>query len=245
VARAKTTQRAEARRRYRAQIAAETAAAETAATSGDVEANTLASGQPTPNVLSAGRRASAPASGSNPPAPPARLGLVQAFRVAAHPADIPGDLWAFPRIARSTKAVWLPTLLIVGTGVVFLVPALAENQIVRFAGVALLAPPPMIPAFLAGMLTQRGSWLTGGFAGLVSGLVVALLITISPSTTSSTQGLDVQNIGYLILVGPTFGVAVGAFAGFYRRFLAMSAPARTRSQRKSGQGSKAASARRR
>jgi hypothetical protein len=240
VARAKTTDRAEARRRYRAQLAAETAAA-----SGDAEPNTLANGQPTPNVLPSSRRASAPAASSNPATRPVRLGLVQAFRVAAQPADIPGDLRAFPRIARRTKAVWLPTLLIVGTGAAFLIPSLADNQIVRFAGVALLAPPPMIPAFLAGMLTQRGSWLTGGFAGLVSSLLVALLITISPSTTSSTQGLDVQNIGFLILVGPTFGVAVGAFSGFYRRFLALSAPPRQQTSRKSGQGSKTASARRR
>lgn len=241
MARAKTTERAEARRRYRAQLAAEADAA-----NGDAEANTLASGQPTPNALSSGRRASSTGDPSGATtAPPARLGLVQAFRVAAHPADIPGDLRAFPRIALSTKSVWLPTLLIVGTGVIFLIPALAENQIVRFAGVALLAPPPMIPAFLAGMLTQRGSWLTGGFAGLVSGLMVALLLTISPSTTSTTQGLDVQNIGFLILLGPLFGVAVGAFAGFYRRFLAMSGPPRQRTSRKSGQGSKTTSARRR
>jgi hypothetical protein len=75
--------------------------------------------------------------------------------------------------------------------------------------------------------------------------MVALLLTISPSTTSTTQGLDVQNIGFLILLGPLFGVAVGAFAGFYRRFLAMSGPPRDRAPRKSGQGSKATSARRR
>jgi hypothetical protein len=245
VARAKTTDRAEARRRYRAQLAAEAAEAETAA-GGDVEANTLASGQPTPNTLSSSRRVSSPStSGASGTPPPARLGLAQAFRIAAQPADIPGDLRAFPRIARNTKAVWLPTLLIVGTGATFLVPGLAENQIVRFAGVALLAPPPMIPAFLAGMLTQRGSWLAGGFAGTVSGLTVALLITITPSTTSSTEGLDAQNIGYLILVGPLFGVAVGAFSGFYRRFLALSAPPRDRGGRKSGQSSKTTSARRR
>lgn len=241
MARAKTTERAEARRRYRAQLAAE---AEADAASADAEANTLEGGTATPNVLSSGRRTSGSTQGA--PAPrPARVGLVQAFRIAARPADIPGDLRAFPMIARRTKSIWLPTVLIVGTGALFLVPELAANPIVRFAGVALLAPPPMIPAFLAGMLTQRGSWLAGGFAGLVSGLTVAVLITVTPATTSSTQGLDVQNIGFLILVGPLFGTAVGAFSGFYRRFLALSSPPRQQAGRKSSQGSKSASTRRR
>ncbi len=219
MARAKTTDRAEARRRYRAQLAAEAGAADEA---GD-EATT---GSPA--------RSRPPAKPSTP-SPAARMSIVQGFRAAAAPADIRADIQALPWIARRTKAIWLPAVLIVATGVAFLIPALAQNEIVRFLGVALLAPPPMIPAFLAGMLTPRGSWLAGGIAGLVAGIVVALLVTLSPAATSSAQGLDVQNLGFLLIAGPGFGMAVGAFAGFYRRFLALSAPQR---QARSTQASK-------
>ena len=142
--------------------------------------------------------------------------------------------------------MWVPSVLILGTGLAFLVPSLAQNEIVRLVGVAFLAPPPMIPAFLAGMLTPRGSWLTGMIAGLLSGVVVAVLITISPTTTSSTQGLDIQNVGFLAIVGPLFGLSVGAFSGFYRRFLALSTPPRRQQQsRKPSARSKGTAARRR
>jgi hypothetical protein len=142
----------------------------------------------------------------------------------------------------------LPALVISVTGVAFLVPALAENPIVRFLGVALLAPPPMINAFMAGMLTTRGSWLVGGIAGLLAGLAVTALVTLSPSTTSSTEGMDIQNLGFLLVVGPVFAMGVGAFSGFYRRFLALSAPQREQARkaaqsRKAAQGSKGATRR--
>ena len=231
MARAKTTDRAEARRRYRAQLAAEAAAM-----SG--EAATAAGLDAEPQGRAGGGATSRPASRPAPGAAP-RPSLLGALRTAAAPADIRGDLQALPVIARRTKSVWLPTVLILGTGAAFLVPALAENQIVRFLAVALLAPPPMIPAFLAGMLTPRGSWLVGGIAGLISGLTVVLLITITPGTTSTTSGLDFQNVGFLVVAGPLFGMGVGAFSGFYRRFLALSAPAR-QAQRKSNPGAKSA-----
>lgn len=239
MARAKTTDRAEARRRYRAQQAAEAAEA--------LEADEAAPPDSADGAQQPARRgaAQAPArGGSAGPGSQPRLSLLAALRVAAAPADIPGDIRALPIIATRTKAIWVPALLIGATGVAFLIPTLAENAIVRFLGVALLAPPPMIPAFLAGMLTQRASWLAGGIAGLMGGLMVAILITVAPSSTSSTQGLDVQNLGFLVLVGPVFGMGVGAFSGFYRRFLALSAPQR-QAQKKSGQAAKAGAGRRR
>lgn len=225
MARAKTTDRAEARRRHRAQLAAEAATV-----SGGAAPAARLDAQPQ------GRASAGATSGATSGATP-RPSLLGALRTAAAPADVRGDLRALPVIARQTKSVWLPAVLVLGTGAAFLVPALAENAIVRFLAVALLAPPPMIPAFLAGMLTPRGSWLVGGIAGLISGLTVVLLITITPGTTSTTSGLDFQNLGFLVVAGPLFGMGVGAFSGFYRRFLALSAPAR-QAQRKSNQGAK-------
>ncbi len=236
MARAKTTDRAEARRRYRAQLAEADGTADRAAAGEEPSPNTL-SGAAAPNASTTGRRPVT--SGASSSGAIGRPNVLAVLRRAAGPADVVGDLRALPGIARHTKAVWLPALVIAGTGVAFLVPALAENPIVRFLGVALLAPPPMIPAFLAGMLTSRGSWLVGGIAGLLAGLVVTTLITVSPSTTSSTEGLDVQNLGFLLVVGPIFAMGVGAFSGFYRRFLALSAPQRQQA-RKAAQSSKGA-----
>lgn len=240
MARAKTTDRAEARRRYRAQLAhAEDESM------GIVPSNVLSGGQPSATAVASGRATSGTGGAATAATPaPGRPSLLGSLRTAAAPASIMGDLRAFPTIAVRTKAVWLPTLLIVVTGVAFLVPPVAENAIVRFLGVALLAPPPMIPAFLAGMLTSRASWLAGGVAGLVSGLTVAVLVSVSPGTASSTQGLDIQNLGFLLVFGPGFGIAVGAFSGFYRRFLALSQPQRQR-PRKPAQGPRNAGARRR
>lgn len=228
MARAKTTDRAEARRRYRAQLAAEAVAesGEAATVGADLGPESRAGAE------ASGRAVPRAGVGTTP-----RPSLLGALRTAAAPADVRGDLQALPVIARRTKSVWLPAVLILGTGAAFLVPALAENQIVRFLAVALLAPPPMIPAFLAGMLTPRGSWLVGGIAGLISGLTVVLLITITPGTTSTTSGLDFQNVGFLVVAGPVFGMGVGAFSGFYRRFLALSAPPR-QAPRKSNPGAK-------
>ena len=43
-----------------------------------------------------------------------------------------------------------------------LIPALASNQLVALAGNVILQPPPMIIAFLAGMLAPRAAWLWAG-----------------------------------------------------------------------------------
>jgi hypothetical protein len=249
VARAKTTDRSDARRRYRAQLAAEAAdaaAAEAAADADAVEANVVRGGTATPNVISGGRprapRTDARRIDQGGPASAPRLNLLASLRTAATPADLVGDVRAFPQIATRTKAVWLPALLVVATGAAFLVPALAENTIVRLLGQALLAPPAMIPSFLAGMLTQRGSWLAGGVAGLIAGLTVAVVISVSPASASTTTGLDLQNLAFILVAAPVFGVGVGAFSGFYRRFLALSSG--PRQQRRPAPGAKGSAKRR-
>ena len=248
MARAKSTDRSDARRRYRAQLAAEAAEA-AAAEAGAEEAgspNVVRGGLATPNVISDGRPASARTAArrvaQGAPTAAQRPSLLTSLRSAASPADVAGDLRALPQIATGTKAVWLPALLVVATGAAFLVPALASNTIVRLLGQALLAPPAMIPSFLAGMLTTRGSWLAGGVAGLIAGLTVAVVISLAPGTATTTQGLDLQNLAFILAAAPVFGIGVGAFAGFYRRFLALSSP--PRQPRRPAPGSKGSAKRR-
>jgi len=222
VARAKRTERADSRRRYRA------------ATAGapDVDAAGL------PAVPAAAvprdqrdRRPSGSAPGAPPPPRPSFL---TSLRTAAGPVDIRGDLRAFPSIVLHSKAALVPGAIVVGTTAAMMIPSLAANQFVVLAGNVILQPPPMIIAFLAGMLAPRGAWLMGGLAGLASGIAYVLVVTVNTDVLMTPLGFTYlvstdQKLAYaqnVLITAPVFGIAVGAFAGFYRRFLNMSAPQR-------------------
>ena len=156
------------------------------------------------------------------------------LRAAAGPADIRGDLRAFPSIVLRSKAALIPGAIILGTMAAMMIPALAANQFVVLAGNVILQPPPMIIAFLAGMLAPRGAWLMGGLAGLASGVAYILVVTVNTDVLMTPLGFTYpvstdQKVAYaqnVLITAPVFGIAVGAFAGFYRRFLNMSVPQR-------------------
>lgn len=215
MARAKRTDRAEARRRYRATLA-ESSAEPDSEDSVEVEA------APSP------RRRPA----STPPqaqvSPTARVGIVEAFRRAAGPADIRADLAALPWLVRNTKAVWLPAVVVAVTTALMALPQTASNQWVVFAGTALIYPPPMATSFLAGILAPRASWLAGAISGLMAAIGFAVLVISGRLPVAPEAGAREALVAYAALSSVTFGGAVGAFAGFYRRFLALSNPNRGR-----------------
>jgi hypothetical protein len=229
VARAKRTERADARRRYRV------------VTDGAPDSGT---GAETPAIPSAAvprdQRDRRP-SGSAPGAPPPpRQSFLTSLRAAAGPADIRGDLRAFPSIILRSKAALIPGAIIVGTTIAMMIPTLAANQFVVLAGNVILQPPPMIIAFLAGMLAPRAAWLMGGLAGLASGIAYVLVVTLNTDVLMTPLGFTYlvsadQKVAYaqnVLITTPVFGIAVGAFAGFYRRFLNMSAPQRQAGRRR-------------
>jgi hypothetical protein len=222
LARAKRTERAEARRRYRA------------ATAVDAEGD---EGLEAPAVPAAAlprdARAPRPAA-QEAAAPPARPGFLGALRSAAGPVDIKGDIKALPSVLVRSKAGWVPAVVILGTTVAMMIPGLASNEFVSLAGNVILQPPPMIIAFLAGMLAPRGAWLLGGIMATLAGIAWAIVVTATTNVLITPLGFpyDVttdQKLAYagnVLLTAPIFGIAVGAFAGFYRRFLNMSSPQR-------------------
>jgi hypothetical protein len=229
VARAKRTERAEARRRYRA-----------ATTGVEDEGEAVESPEISAAALPRGYRGRRPASGSPASSAPAPSGFVGSLRAAVGTVDIRGDLRAFPSIILRSKAGWVPALVILATTVAMLIPSLASNQLVVLAGNVILQPPPMIIAFLAGMLAPRGAWLMGGLLSLLAGIAYVLVVTVNTDSLFTPLGFTYvvsvdQKLAYaqsVLVTAPVFGIAVGAFAGFYRRFLAMSTPQRQGSRRR-------------
>jgi hypothetical protein len=229
VARAKRTRRAEARRRYRSIVGA--------SENPDLEIDEAdASDAPTaaPPRNSRGRRAEAGAPPRGEAAPPPRAGFLAALRRAAAPADIRADLRALPSIAIHSKALWVPLAVIGGITALFFVPGISRNPLVALLGNLALQPPPMILPFLAGMLAPRGGWLVGGIVALANAAAYALLFGVFTNSVQTGLGFTYvmttdQKVGIIVnavLTSVPFGILVGAFAGFYRRFLSMSSPAR-------------------
>lgn len=224
MARAKRTERSEARRRYRA-------ATTDVASESDDDLETPA--VPAAAIPRGARERRSGSTTGPVTTTPARPGFLGALRAAAGPVDIPGDIRSLPRLLIS-RAGWLPGLIILVTTVAMLIPSLASNQMVVLAGNVVLQPPPMIIAFLAGMLAARGAWLMGGLMGLLSGIAYVLVVTVNTDVLMTPLGFTYsvsseQKVAYatnVLITAPLFGIAVGAFAGFYRRFLNMSTPQR-------------------
>jgi hypothetical protein len=231
VARAKRTERAEARRRYRSATAASPELVE----EGDV--------LETPEIPAAAlprgyrdRRAPSPAAASTPPQ---RGSFAGTIRQSVGAVDIPGDLRALPKLLLS-RAFTIPAAIIGGTVVVMLIPTLGANQMVSLAGNLILQPPPMIIAFLAGMLATRAAWLMGGLVSVLAGIGFVIVVWVNTDMIVTPLGFTYlattdQKLAYamsVMLTAPIFGIAVGAFAGFYRRFLNASQPQRQGARRR-------------
>jgi len=229
VARAKRTERAEARRRYRE--------ATSAVQEGD---DTLEVPAVPAAALPREARDRHPSSPQHAAAPAQGTGFMASLRAAAGPVDVRGDLRALPSILLRSKAGLIPGLVIVVTAGALFVPSLAANPLVVMAGNILLQPPPMIIAFLAGMLAPRAAWLMGGLMSVLAGVAYVLVVTLNTDVLITPLGFtyvvsSAQKLGYaqsVLISAPVFGIAVGAFAGFYRRFLNMSASQRQGTRRR-------------
>jgi hypothetical protein len=253
VARAKRTNRAEARRRYRAQIAEQANAEAPETTERPVE--------PSPR----GPRGSRPAE-------PQRSGMRYAFRAAFREPNLREDLAHLPELLRS-RAVLLPILISVGTAVT--IAATSGNDVVsRLLAQYFLVPPPIGSIFIAGFFAPRASYLAGLIVGLAAAIALTTLIVVtptlnptvaapgaspspsavssgapaSPSATATASGAspaasagaspaasgtgqpatsnpsDVAS--FALIASPLAGIFFAAAAAWYRRFLQLSNPNR-------------------
>lgn len=168
MARAKRTSRADARRRYRAQLAAET----------NVEpADAPESREPT---TPASRGAPRPATQPQP------TGMRYAFRAAFHPVNFRDDV-AHLRQVLLSRAVVVPTAVSIGTAVAL--AATGGTDIVsRLLAQYFLVPPPIGSIFIAGFFAPRASYIAGFVVGLVAAIALSVLVAAAPALTPSGVG---------------------------------------------------------
>ncbi|HEV8489650.1 MAG TPA: hypothetical protein VGQ58_07685 [Candidatus Limnocylindrales bacterium] len=183
MARAKRTDRAEARRRYRAaQQAAQASGEELEPADDGEEAGATRAGQAREPVRTPPRRAS-----GTPPVVPPRPGIGYAFQAAFRPARFREDLAALPQLIRH-RSVWLPALISIGTAAVLLVTG-GRDVVSALVYQYFIVTPPIGAIFLSGFLAPRASYLTGAIAGLVGATCLAVLVAASAS--GSLGGLGV------------------------------------------------------
>lgn len=216
MARAKRTDRADSRRRWRQAHADE------------LEGSESTEDAPEP----------APQSG---PAPTQRPSITAAFRNAYRRANIREDIAALPPLL-VTRAFLISLALVVGGTVA--VTVAPGNAVTNLLFQALVVPPAMAPVFIVGFFARRASYLLGLIIAVVDVVAYAIFVyTVAPGLT--TEPIDPANQQQLVFsaisVGPLSGIFFAAAAAWYRRFLTLSNAtaqqrARARQQQKSRTG---------
>jgi hypothetical protein len=230
VARAKQTDRAEARRRHRLAVSADAAESDAGAE--------LDYGERRPDVAKP-----KPAAQSRSAAQPGgRAGFFDAFRQAYHPAHIREDVLALPMLLRSRAFLAAVALVLVG-GVAWLLFPLRSGSILVWE---LLVVPgsALAPQLVGGFFAPRASYLIGFIVGILQTLVF-VLVTVSPPVVAAYEALQPgaapqihadQALSALLSSSVTGGLFAAA-AAWYRRFLAMSSPRRAQAAKGGGRRS--------
>jgi hypothetical protein len=234
VARAKRTDRAEARRRYRASIGDPLPDDELGP---DDEAGTTEA----PAGRSASQRTAraVSASSSTEPALPARPSIGTAFRTAFRPVDLRGDIRAVPQLV-THWSFFVPVIL---SGLaVALIPLVGLNAMTSAFFQYFSFTAPLGTSFLAGFFAPRASYLVGIMAALASVGFQALAYSAGPfgglfDNFKDTSGNPMTSaaakelvLNQALLLGVPSAAVFAAAAAWYRRFLNRASPARQRRQ---------------
>lgn len=223
MARAKRTDRAEARRRYRAAQGFTDAELDAAEIEDAAQA-----------ARTGAQRPARPASGASSQMPQ-RIGIGQAFRQSFRPLDIRGDIAAFPAIAVRSKALWVPiALTLAATALVAVVGTIGTepiNVLADFAYVYFISAGAIGGVFIAGFLAPRASWLLGLVVGVVASiayvvLIVAVPLKLSPVAPTPDEVRSAATSAFFAT--PVTGALFASAAAWYRRFLSLSSPNRGR-----------------
>ncbi|MGH2407559.1 MAG: hypothetical protein ACRDF7_05730 [Candidatus Limnocylindrales bacterium] len=204
LARAKSTARAEARRRNRV-----------------MQANELSEGTADPNVIAT---AASGTSGSASAAMPPRRGFF-GFRMPNIRADLP----TLPNELLTNRWIWLAAALLVSALVLFLVRDSVPTSLTPYVliYVQLMVTPPALPVLLGGFVARRAPYLVGLALGILNGIVYAVLVSSAAAATTPAQVGGTTVYGAAVTLDPVaaflnatvMGTLFGGIAGWYRRFL--------------------------
>jgi len=235
VARAKRTDRAEARRKYRAYLQAQQDAEA-------AEAESSGSAAAAPSSKPAGGRDQKP----QPVAQPGvRMGMFAAARAAYRTPHYRDDLRNIRSLVLGSNAVWPVLVVCLATGAYSVVRINAgagdTDPILPALFQFVFYPVPLLPPMLAGFLAPRSSWLAGLISAFIStmtlvGVFAMTKIAVPDSTASITTTSLLTLTVILLSQSLAFGFLIGALSGWYKRFLNLTSGARSRPPSKSGGG---------
>jgi hypothetical protein len=209
VARAKRTssERAAARRRYRAATESEAVA-----TDESIEAAPGRPGQPV-----------------RPTSDTVRMGIMAALRASVRPLTLREDLAALPSLIPN-KALWIPVLVTIASTVA-VVATDSTNALSAILFSYFVQTPGIGGAFLAGFLAPRASWLFGFIVGLVTAVCYSVLIYAFPlriATEVPGEAVAQTAVISAVITSPILGALFASAAAWYRRFLTLTNPNRGR-----------------
>jgi hypothetical protein len=208
LARAKNTQRAAARRRYKQEIRPNSLADDAYLDDDDpAQARSAAAGLPVAGT----------------PLAPARSGIAGMF---SRP-DVRGDIRAFPQMMLTNKRLWIPfALLLLGLVVTAgyswgQLPPDSFN-LAALAFTLVLSPQALFVPFIGGFLAPRGAYLVGALIGVFDAVMITIL-ALGPIQTDRTlllqQATQPGDLIAIFIVAILFATFAAAFASWYRRFL--------------------------
>lgn len=253
MARAKRTDRTEARRRHRAEQAAESG--------GEMGEGLSASDAEAEEAAPARRKGAAPGAaqakgdkGGAAAPRPARPSFTGAAKLAYRPAHVREDLALLPRLLVHWSVLASAGLAILGTAVFLAAGAaggatpgtpgtgttgtntmgyLASMLVSLFVG-----PPPFGAALLIGFMLPRATYLAGFVFGLLASVCFTAIVLAQPAETAA--GAPVAAIlAQVWVLGPIGTLFFAAGIAWYKRFLDLLNPNRAqrgRAAQASGQG---------
>jgi hypothetical protein len=239
LARAKQTDRAEARRRYRQSVAP----------LADGAGDDLAEEEAAPPASRASQPvAKSSARPSDPRPPSGRLGFMQAFRTAYHQPNFREDLRTLPKTVQSRGFLAAIAMVVVG-GVLWYVYPVYSGSLTLWE-LLVLPGSALAPQLVAGFFAPRASYLLGMLVGIVQPIVY-LVVNSSARVQEAylARGVDIpgitmDQIGLAFFNSVAMGALFAAMAAWYRRFLALSSPRGQTASRSSSRTSSKSTSRR-
>lgn len=232
MARAKRTDRTEARRRYRAEQA--TAVEEVEAD--DAQPNQLAD-DAQPNQLTPKSQPAASRSRGSAPAPssarPARPSFSASARAAYRSPNLREDIRVLPRLLIHWGVLLSAGLAVLGTAVFVTTGAQSAasggtttiGYISSMLVSLFVGPPPFGAALLIGFMLPRATYLVGFVFGILASLCFTAIILAQPAET--TAGVSVPAVLLQVwILGPIGTMFFAAAIAWYRRFLDLLNPNR-------------------